>query len=74
MLAFLLINQYYHRLDLRLEKVFTFSKFKLIPYIEVYNMYNQNNCSEVIWNEDYTGQYAVFQLPMLGAFGFSLER
>ena len=64
----------YHRLDLRLEKVFSFSKFKLSPYIEVYNVYNRKNCSEVIWNENYTDQYETVQLPLLGAVGFSLER
>ncbi len=63
----------YHRLDVHLEKTWTFPKWKLMFYIDVQNMYNASNKEYVSYNYDYTKQQGASSfppfLPSLGVRG-----
>jgi len=44
----------YHRLDLHLEKTWTFTAWKLMAYLDVQNVYNATNSEYAAYNYDYT--------------------
>lgn len=44
----------YHRLDLHLEKTWTFTAWKLMAYLDVQNVYNASNAESSSYNYDYT--------------------
>ncbi len=53
----------YHRLDVHLEKTWTFPKWKLMFYIDVQNVYNAANKEYVSYNYDYTKQQGASSFP-----------
>jgi len=63
----------YHKLDLRLDRDFTFNTWKLNTYFEIINAYNQKNLSGYSYNKDYTVREPVYQLPRLISFGIQAE-
>lgn len=63
----------FHRLDIRINKSFTFDQWEMGVYLELLNAYNRKNVLTVDYNYDYTEQDVVNQLPLLPYFGVTAE-
>ncbi|HKQ71076.1 MAG TPA: TonB-dependent receptor [Polyangiaceae bacterium] len=63
----------FHRLDVRLEKKWTFSSFSLATYLDVQNVYNQQSVEGRRYNYDYTKSEVVAGLPVLPSLGLRGE-
>jgi hypothetical protein len=61
----------YHRLDVRISKVFKIRGAKLTTYLEVMNAYNHKNLMAIDYNEDYTEEKKVYMLPIIPYFGIT---
>jgi outer membrane receptor protein involved in Fe transport len=62
----------FHQLDLRVDKVWTFERWRLDLYLDVQNVYNQGNQEGVSYSYDYrqrTAQTGLPILPLLGVKG-----
>lgn len=59
----------FHQLDLRIDKVFTFDRWRLSLYLDVQNVYYAANPEGVSYNFDYTQQSPISGLPIFPAFG-----
>lgn len=63
---------FFHQLDLRIDKTWTFSRFRLTAYADVQNVYNHLAKEGVIYNHDYTARTydeGPIILPSLGLRG-----
>lgn len=58
-----------HKLDIRLDRNYQYQKWNMDLYVEVLNVYNQDNVSSYKYNEDYTDKEDVTGLPMIVSFG-----
>ncbi|WP_437625878.1 TonB-dependent receptor domain-containing protein [Sorangium sp. So ce1151] len=63
----------FHQLDLRLDKTWKFSRWRLSAYLDVQNVYNNANSEAVQYNYDYTARQYVTGLPILPSFGLRGE-
>jgi TonB family protein len=64
----------YHRLDLRLEKVFQFATYRLSAYIDVLNAYGHYSPDKAVENYDYSGAKPLSRsLPLLPSIGLRGE-
>lgn len=63
----------FHRLDIRVNKSFTFNNWEMGIYVELLNAYNRKNVLTVDYNYDYTEQDVVNQLPLIPYFGVTAE-
>ena len=63
----------YHRLDLRVSKIFQFSGWKLGIFIELLNTYNRKNLLNYNYSDDYKTREDVNQLPILPYLGITAE-
>lgn len=63
----------YHKLDLRLDRDFTYNTWKLNTYLELINAYNQKNLAGYSYNNDYSEREPVYQLPRLISFGIQAD-
>ena len=63
----------YHRLDLRVSKIFQFSGWKLGIFIELLNTYNRKNLLNYRYSDDYKTREDVNQLPILPYLGITAE-
>jgi hypothetical protein len=61
----------YHRLDLRLEKRFTFKKWALDASLDLENVYNRRNIYYIFWEDG--RQKNVYFLPIIPLVGFQAE-
>ncbi len=61
----------YHRLDLRVSKVFRFNSWELGLFLELLNAYNRKNLLDYNYNADYTEKNAINQLPILPYLGIT---
>lgn len=60
----------FHQLDLRVDKVWHIGKvFKLSTYLDVQNVYNNQNAEAIGYNFDYTARNYVSGLPILPSIG-----
>jgi len=59
----------FHQLDVRLDKTWLFSDWKLLAYIEVQNAYNRANPEGLEYNYDYSESAIVGGLPIIPGFG-----
>jgi TonB family protein len=62
----------FHQLDVRLDKTWTFDRWKLSLYLDVVNAYFQKNVESIGYNYDYTirnDQTGIPILPILGVKG-----
>lgn len=59
----------FHQLDLRVDKKWTFAHWSLSVYLDVQNVYNQQNPEATIYNFDYTESTSVSGLPILPSLG-----
>ena len=63
----------FHRLDVRINKSFIFDRWQMALYLEVLNLYNRKNVLTIDYNDDYSKQEAVHQLPIIPYFGMTME-
>ena len=63
----------FHRLDIRVNKSFTFNRWEMGIYLELLNAYNRKNVLTVDYNYDYTEQDVVNQLPLIPYLGVTAE-
>ena len=63
----------YHRLDLRVNKTFQFSRWKLGLFLELLNAYNRKNLLDYRYNQDYTEREDANQLPFIPYLGITAE-
>lgn len=63
----------YHRLDLRVSKIFQFSGWKLGVFLELLNTYNRKNLLDYRYSEDYKTRDNINQLPILPYLGITAE-
>jgi hypothetical protein len=59
----------FSELDLRVDKVFTFDRWRLSLYLEVINAYNATNPEAQVYNFDFTVPRPVSGLPLLPVLG-----
>ncbi|MFO0659975.1 MAG: TonB family protein [Polyangiaceae bacterium] len=59
----------FHRLDVRIEKTWNFSQWKLSAYADVQNVYNRRNPEGRLYNFNYTRSDVVAGLPILPVIG-----
>lgn len=63
----------YHRLDLRLDKTYTYNTWKLTTFFEVINAYAHNNISGYDYGPNFTKKDPIYQLPFMPSFGVEAE-
>jgi len=63
----------FHRLDVRVNKSFIFDRWKMLFYLEILNLYNRKNVLTIDYNDDYSEQEEVHQLPIIPYFGITME-
>lgn len=61
----------YHRLDIRVSKVFRFNSWELGIFLELLNSYNRKNLLDYNYNADYTERNSINQLPILPYLGIT---
>lgn len=66
-------NPFFHRLDLRIEKVFTIDYVRLAIYLDVQNVYNAMNREATAYSFDYRRSADVPGLPILPSLGIRGE-
>lgn len=66
-------NPPYVRLDMRLEKKWTFSAWALAAYLDVQNVLNSPNREGFAYNYDYSQRYGSSTLPILPSLGIRGE-
>ena len=63
----------YHRLDLRVSKIFQFARWKLGIFLELLNVYNRKNLLDYRYSDDYKTRDNINQLPILPYLGITAE-
>jgi TonB family protein len=63
----------FHQLDLRVDKRWTFRRFRLTTYLDVLNAYNQQNPELAIYSYDYARRSTVPSLPIIPSLGLEAE-
>lgn len=61
------------QLDARIDKVFTFNRWKLALYLDLQNVTNTQNAEGATYNFNYTKQNLITGLPILPVFGIRGE-
>lgn len=61
----------YHRLDIRLSKMFKFKGIDMTAYLEILNLYNRKNMLALDYGDDYTKEEKVHMLPIIPYFGIT---
>jgi TonB family protein len=62
-------SPYFHRLDLRIEKVWQFQTWKLAVYLDVQNVYNAANSEGIIYDFEYRTSQKITGIPILPNLG-----
>jgi hypothetical protein len=63
----------FHQLDVRVEKTWTFTTWKLSAYLDLQNVYNRQNPEGVAYNYNYSSAQVVPGLPILPILGLRGE-
>ncbi len=66
-------NDYFHRVDVRVEKKWTFEAWKLALYLDVQNVYNRMNPEGTLYNYDFSNSQTIGGLPMIPSLGLRGE-
>jgi TonB family protein len=59
----------FHSLDVRIDKAWQFTLWKLSAYLDVQNVYNSSSAEGIVYNFDYTNRQFISGLPILPSFG-----
>lgn len=57
------------QLDVRIDKTFTFNRWRLSLYLDLQNTYNAKNAEAIVYNFNYTQTNSINSLPILPVFG-----
>lgn len=63
----------YHRLDLRVSKVFRFNSWGFGIFLELLNAYNRKNLLDYQYEEDYSDKNEIYQFPFIPYLGITAE-
>lgn len=63
----------FHRLDVRLEKMWTFTSWRLAFYIDIQNIYSRMNPEGTLYNYDYRESQVIGGLPIIPSIGLRGE-
>jgi hypothetical protein len=63
----------FHQLDVRMEKLWTFEKWRLSAYLDIQNIYNASNPEATLWDYRYRESAPLRGLPFLPTFGIKGE-
>lgn len=63
----------YHRLDLRVSKVFRFNSWGFGIFLELLNAYNRKNLLDYQYEEDYSDKNEIYQFPFIPYLGITTE-
>jgi TonB family protein len=63
----------FHRLDVRLEKKWTFESWRLAFYVDVQNVYNRQNQEGLLYNYNFTDSAVLPGLPIIPSLGLRGE-
>jgi TonB family protein len=66
-------NPLYHRVDLRVEKKWKFTSWNLALFLDIRNVYNQQNQEGLIYSNDYRESTRLTGLPIIPALGIRGE-
>ena len=66
-------SPYFHRLDVRVEKTWTFTSWKLAAYLDIQNVYNAANYEGITYDFEYRLSQRVRGLPILPNIGLRGE-
>lgn len=66
-------NPLFNRLDIRIEKKWVFDSWRLALFLDIQNVYNQQNQESLIYNYDFTQSVPVNGLPIIPALGLRGE-
>lgn len=66
-------NPLFNRLDIRVEKQWTFASWKLAAFLDIQNVYNQQNQESLIFNYDFAESTPISGLPIIPAIGIRGE-
>jgi TonB family protein len=64
---------WFHQLDLRVDKTFEWESFRLDLYLDIQNVYYQENVETIGYNYDFTQRTDVTGLPIIPAIGIKGE-
>jgi hypothetical protein len=63
----------FNQLDVRLDKMWTFNRWKLAMYLDLQNVYDAANAEGITYNFNYTIKNTINGLPILPVFGIRGE-
>jgi hypothetical protein len=63
----------FHKLDVRIEKKWTFSAWKLALYLDVQNVYNSVNSENIVYDFEYRTSRNIRGLPIIPNLGLRGE-
>ena len=63
----------YHRLDLRVSKIFRFNSWELGIFFELLNTYNRKNLLDYRYNRNYSKKDSIYQFPIIPYLGITAE-
>jgi hypothetical protein len=66
-------SPYFHRLDARVEKKWTFSAWSLAFYVDVQNAYNATNAEGIAYDFEYRRSVSIRGIPILPSLGLRGE-
>lgn len=66
-------NPLFHRLDVRIEKLWRFNSWKLAAYLDVQNIYNAENREGVTFSYDFQQSSNIRGLPIIPSLGVRAE-
>ncbi|MFK7998740.1 MAG: TonB-dependent receptor [Polyangiales bacterium] len=66
-------NPLFNRLDIRIEKKWIFDSWRLALFLDIQNVYNQQNQESLVFNYDFTQAVPVNGLPIIPAIGLRGE-
>jgi hypothetical protein len=66
-------NPLFHQLDIRIQKKWIFEGWKLAVFLDVRNVYNQQNQEGIIFNYDFSQQTPLLGLPIIPSLGIRGE-
>jgi len=66
-------NPLFHMFDLRIQKKWIFDTWRLAVFLDIRNLYNQQNQEGIVYNYDYSQQTPLLGLPIIPSLGIRGE-
>ena len=62
-------NPVFHRLDVRVQKMWFFQRWNLALFLDIQNVYNQQNEEGLLYNYDFSESTPLNGLPIIPSIG-----